>query len=102
MIKDDPKFLLFMEPKKEDKLDNPIDDKLTKCIEHALSKASIYATYRGWHTGPNGERSTNHDYELENGLITNSLAPLYVRWYRYSINENDMKKINDLLSFYNL
>ena len=41
MIKDDPKFLLFMEPKKEDKLDNPIDDKLTKCIEHALSKASI-------------------------------------------------------------
>ena len=90
MIKDDPKFLLFMEPKKEDKLDNPIDDKLTKCIEHALSKASIYATYRGWHTGPNGERSTNHDYELENGLITNSLAPLYVRWYRYSINENDM------------
>lgn len=34
-------------------------------------------------------------------MITNSLAPFYVQWYRYSIPESDMRKLNELKKFYN-
>ncbi len=33
-------------------------------------------------------------------MITNSLAPFYVKYYRYSIPETDMIKLNQLLDFY--
>jgi hypothetical protein len=33
-------------------------------------------------------------------MITNSLAPFYLKWYRYSIPENDMKKIEELKKYY--
>lgn len=129
---DKSKYLLYIEPKKEEKLENPIDDNMTKLLEMALEKAEVGTAnysktedmgdgydwnhngvvrrvpsfsgrggYKGFHRTACGERSSNHDYRLENGLITNSLAPFYVRWYRYSIPENDMIKIQELAKFYN-
>ena len=56
--------------------------------------------YRGSHRTECGERSSNCDFLLENGMITNSLAPFYLKWYRYSIPETEMKKVLELQKFY--
>jgi hypothetical protein len=57
--------------------------------------------FRGTHETECGERSSNCDFLLENGMITNSLAPFYLRWYRYSIPESEMNKVKQLMEFYN-
>lgn len=124
---DNSKYLLFIEPKKEDKLTKPINDSITNIMELALSKAkkgiSRYSDkdndgivwryrdkdlppfgtsgrYMGRHTTDCGHESECYDLLLENGMITNSLAAFYVRWYRYSIPESDMNKIKELCDFY--
>lgn len=134
---DKSKYLLYIEPKKEEKLKEPINDELTELMEMALSKATAgtsryshlddmgdgweppensglfrlfkgkkipsfgsSAAWMGMHRTDCGEMSTCRDYQLENGMITNSLAPFYLRWYRYSIPENDMLKIKELADFY--
>ena len=124
---DNSKYLLFIEPKKEEKLNTPINDELTEVMELALSKAkkgvSRYSDkdndgivwkyrgkdlppfgtsgrYMGVHMTDCGESSECYDLLLENGMITNTLAAFYLRWYRYSIPENDMKKVKELLKFY--
>ena len=51
--------------------------------------------YKGVHRTECGERSDSCDFLLENGMITNSLAP-----YRYSIPETEMKKVYELAEFY--
>lgn len=120
-------YLLYIEPKKEEKIKEPINDDLTKLLELAISKAkrgtANYSDkkdmgngvefngrkipsfrpgygYKGTHRTDCGERSDNCDFLLENGMITNSLAPFYVKWYRYSIPESDIKKLKDLADFY--
>lgn len=114
---DKSKYLLYIEPDIKDKLETPIEDNITSLVEMALSKAekgtARYSNlsdngtfrggcgYKGSHRTDCGVRSTNVDYLLENGMITNSLAPFYVKWYRYSIPENDMNKIRELAEFYN-
>ena len=56
--------------------------------------------YKGFHHTECGECSTNKDYQLKNGMITNSLAPFYLRWYRDVIPETEMSKIEQLKKFY--
>lgn len=114
---DNSKYLLYIEPKASEKLQNPIEDELTQLMEMALSKAkeggANYSdlkdigdsfheggAWRGTHRTECGEKSSNCDFLLENGMITNSLAPFYLKWYRYSIPENDMKKIEELKKYY--
>lgn len=113
---DNSNYLLFIEPKKEDKLKDPINDELTELMEMALSKSlkgvSMYSTtldkgsfregvgYKGFHRTECGERSSSCDYLLQNGMITNSLAPFYLRWYRYSIPESEMLKVKKLKEYY--
>jgi hypothetical protein len=114
---DNSNYLLFIEPSAEDKLKVPINDELTDLMEMALSKAkegvSNYSTledkkgtfrqcsgFRGRHTTDCGVRSSNVDYLLENGMITNSLATFYLRWYRYSIPNNEMLKVLKLKEYY--
>jgi len=113
---DKSKYLLYIEPTKEEKLKEPINDELTELIEMAMTKSekgtSRYSDkndkgtfrtgsgFKGCHGTDCGQRSSNIDYLLENGMITNSLAPFYVKWYRYSIPENDMIKLEQLKQFY--
>jgi hypothetical protein len=113
---DDSNYLLFIEPCSLDKLKEPVDDDLTRLMENALSKAKLgtshYSSlddegtfrqgsgFRGSHCTECGERSSNVDYLLENGMITNSLAAFYLRWYRYSIPEKEMVKVLKLKDFY--
>ncbi len=59
-------------------------------------------SYGGVHITECGQKSTNVDYMLVNGMITNSLAIFYLRWYRNSIPENDMIKLQKLKEFYEL
>ena len=113
---DNSKYIIYIEPKREEKLKSPINDELTSLMEMAISKAkkgtSLYMeskdngsfrenmSFKGVHRTSCGEISSSHDFLLENGMITNSLAPFYLRWYRYSIPENDMIKIKQLEKFY--
>lgn len=116
---DNSKFLLYIEPSRGEKLTEPINDELTKLIEFAITRAKEGAAnysdissgqvnfregsgFRGTHRTDCGERSSNIDYLLENGMVTNSLATFYVKWYRYSIPENDMNKLKSLAFFYDV
>lgn len=98
---DNSKYLLYIEPKAVDKLQEPINDELTEMMEKALTKSKKGKAYKGTHRTECGERSSNCDFLLENGMITNSLAPFYLRWYRYSIPESEMNKVKQLMRFYN-
>jgi hypothetical protein len=120
---DNSRYLLYIEPKVEDKLKYPIDDSLTETMNKALSEsqegtAPYYSDrdndgtingkvafrggsgYKGSHRTECGEISSNKDYLLKNGMITNSLSPFYLRWYRYSIPESEMLKVKELEEFY--
>jgi hypothetical protein len=94
------KHILYINPEPEDKLTQPINDELTKVMELALSRAKTYTRFKGWHRTKCGEKSSCSDYQLENGMITNSLATFYLRWYRYSISEDDMLKVQELKEYY--
>ena len=128
---DNSKYLLYIEPKKIDKSEEPIDDELVHMMEMALSKSDIGtgrysklddmgngydwvhngdniripsfakgSRYMGFHHTECGERSDSCDFLLENGMITNSLSTFYLKWYRKSIPETEMKKILELQEFY--
>ena len=113
---DNSKYLLYIEPKVSKKSKTPVEDELVKLIETALAKSkSGNASYSnldddgswhddgGWkgsHMTECGKSSSNKDYLLENGMITNSLAPFYLRWYRNSIPQSDINKLNELGKFY--
>lgn len=114
---DKSKFLLYIEPKKEEKSKEPIDDILTQLITTAMTESTggsanyshinekekfQNGAWRGWHNTDCGEKSSGHDYLLKNGLITNSLSTFYVRWYRDSIHENDWNKLVELGKFYDV
>lgn len=107
MIKiDNPKMLLYIEPKKEEKLFKPIIDDIVRKFKSIYSKAqegtcyrqhfNMDSGYRVVHTTECGERSTNKDYLLENGMVTNSLALFYLKYYRNSIPQSEHDKLNIL------
>jgi hypothetical protein len=109
-------FLLFIEPKKEEKLEIPLDDELSQIMKVALTEAkrgkSNYSKmnempyffecrgYKGYHGTDCGERSFPADYLLKNGMITNSLAVFYLRYYRNAIPESEMEKVMKVVTYY--
>ena len=113
---DNTYFLLFIEPKKEEKLEIPLDDELSQIMKVALTEAkrgmSNYSRlnempyfhvcngYKGYHRTDCGERSYPADFLLENGMITNGLAAFYLRFYRNSIPESEMKKVMNVVNYY--
>ena len=107
---DESRFLLYIEPKAVNKRHKPVNDELSMIMQYALtySKKGLanYSDlkslgkfngtgkrYQGVHITACGEHSTNQDYLLENGMITNSLAYFYLRYYRTSIPGKEIKKI---------
>jgi hypothetical protein len=113
---DNSKFLLYIEPPASEKSAEPVNDELTTVMELALSKAkagianydSLNAPaafhegpgYRGFHLTACKQCSGNHDYLLENGMITNDLCVFYLQYYRRSIPERDMNMVKQLAEFY--
>ena len=110
IILDEPKLLLFIEPSKSEKLEKPIDDYLVQFLENAIENAPTGCYFsggfrtgvatKGFHRTECGERSSNVDYLLENGMVTNKLGPFYLKWYRYSIPETEMKKVEEAYNYY--
>ena len=112
---DDSNFLLYIEPSASQK-EEPIDDELTQLLERAISEAECGTAnysdlsgkvnfhedsgWRGFHWTECGEMSDNKDYRLKNGMITSSLAPFYMKYYRSSIPEKEMKKVHRLKEYY--
>lgn len=109
-------LLLFIEPKLEDK-HTEIKDSLVMIMLFAISKGKkgiidyrsnninienfeVGGAYRGFHTNCDGETSANYEILLENGLITNSLAPHYLKYFRNSIPKVEIEKLKSLVSFY--
>jgi hypothetical protein len=113
---DKSRFLLYLEPKARTKHQKPINDELTELMKFALRYSERGTAnynrigdkenftkdggWRGIHVTDCGERSTNQDYLLKNGMITNSLAPFYLMYYRSSIPRKEIKKVIQLYRFY--
>jgi hypothetical protein len=113
---DKSKYLLYIEPMKEEKSLEPVNDIYTEVMENALlhapSGTSAYGNskdyntfmlngaFKGIHMTDCGETSTNRDYLLKSGHITNSLAAFYLRWYRNSIPETEMIKMAEVIKAY--
>jgi hypothetical protein len=114
---DNSKFLLYIEPKAEQKSKEPINDEITKTIEACFNKAEkgtadysnlksngIFrkgGTWRGIHSTECKTFSTCQDYLLDNGMITNSLCVFYLQYYRKSIPKSEMQKVHALCSWVN-
>ncbi len=114
---DNSLYLLYIEPKKEEKLTHPINDMLTQAMQIAIqlsiSGAANYHNvecngkfyhgigYMGFHVTKCDQWSDNHDYLLKSGHITNSLATFYLQWYRNSIPKTEWSKLADVL-YYNI
>mmetsp|Transcript_9123 Transcript_9123/g.15209 ORF Transcript_9123/g.15209 Transcript_9123/m.15209 type:complete len:173 (+) Transcript_9123:67-585(+) len=110
---DTSKFFLYIEPRAQSISDTPVDDELTKSLELAFSQAKQGTAdyenlasrgkqfkegggYRGMHFVEDGQVSTTCDYLLPNGFITNSCCVHYVRYYRDSLPETELKKLHKL------
>ena len=109
-------FLLFIEPKKEEKLTSLVDNEWTQLMEEVFNRKdtkagvsdcsytkdketanfTIGAATKGWHTTPCGKYSSNQDYLLFNGMIVNSLCVFYLQWYYDSIPESEWIKLRKL------
>jgi hypothetical protein len=113
---DNSRFLLYIEPRKEEKSEFPLDDEISQIMIVALTEAKTgfanYAEinepprfvsgtgYKGYHITDCGKNSTGNDYLLGNGMITNSLATFYIQYYRDSIPGTEMKKVNEVVDYY--
>jgi hypothetical protein len=113
---DDSPFLLFIEPPAEEKAAAPVSDELTRIMtialhegKHGTSNYDIPGAkpvfrygcgYKGYHRTACGERSDGIDYFLENGMVTHNLSVFYLSWYRNSIPESEMNKLNRLADHY--
>lgn len=109
---DNSRFLLYIEPKADQKSNEPTIDEISKTVERCLEiskkgvsdysdtesdgEFQIDNAFRGCHTTNCGERSDNHDYLLGNGMITNSLCVFYLQYYREAIPESEMNKVLEL------
>lgn len=114
---DNSRFLLYFEPKAEQKTKEPIDDEITKivekCFDRAKSGTANYSdlegdgsfseggAWRGWHTVDCGEHSDNKDYLLGNGMITNNLCVFYLKHYRDAIPKTEINKVHELCAWAN-
>ena len=110
---DNSRFLLYIEPKAEEKSKEPLNDEITLEVERIFKNAKVGAAdysnlksngnfqegsgWRGWHTTECGEHSGNKDYLLENGMITNSLCVFYLQHYREAIPKSEMDKVMELI-----
>lgn len=100
--------LLYIEPKNECS-SYPIDDELTNIMmneffnavrgtwHHKSNTFRINNRWKGIHTSSCGARSTNRDYKLSNGMITNSLCIHYLRWHRDEIPESELDKVRSMI-----
>lgn len=118
-------FLLFINPRIEQKSKQPIDDVYVEAMAWALSLAEKGTTnlgrlfypfypsslsvsfqagscYRGFHEACDGECSTSFDYLLQipENYVVNSLSVHYLRWFRDAIPQEEWVKLDNVKAHY--
>eukprot|EP00977_Amphora_coffeiformis_P006897 scaffold1508_cov178-Amphora_coffeaeformis.AAC.5 len=114
---DTSNYFLFIEPDASQKSAQPVNDELTQSVQDALKLStkgtSRYSdlqdipgtfqanagSYRGFHIAEDGSVSDTSDHLLPNGFITNSLCVHYVQWYRDTLSDTEMEKLQALHEF---
>lgn len=104
------KGLLFIEPQNPASAD-PVIDSLTRRMTAALN-GSVGGTNDGWqgkfhpgggwrgvHTCVCGVNSSNKNFQLEDGTITNSLCVHYLAHHRNEVPESELAKVRSLPSY---
>jgi len=98
MVSNNPRHLLFIEPRNTTA--QPVIDEMTRKIAAAFRQAAPpHIGYKGIHgcTGNGcGALSSNLDYMLPNGLLTNSLCVHYLAFHRDEVPESEMAKVREL------
>lgn len=89
--------LLFIEPKGKPSV-KPIEDAITKKVDaifKTLKKSD--SGYRGSHHNPFGDSSDCSDYAHPKfDIVSNSLAPYYIRHFRSEISKKQLDWISEL------
>jgi len=87
--------ILYIEPSKKVS-DEPLIDEATRKMVAALRLALPSPSYRGFHECACGARSSNCDYKLPNGEMTNSLSVHYLAYHRDEISDEHLSKVLEL------
>lgn len=79
------------------------EDELTRQVDAVMHLAIPFNCYKGVHTTPFGKESDNRDYKItmpkkEWPIITNSLAPYYIRHHRQDISQNDLQLLEHMVN----
>lgn len=104
MIKNDKKYLLFIEPQSR-KMEDDINDELTVFAQHLNDTMQSRNDYtKGWHSCACGKaHSTNVTYHVSvagEKMITNSLLVHYVKNHRSEVPEEELKKLQAGLDYW--
>lgn len=114
---DNSNYFLYIEPDPSKRSAEPLMDEYTAAVQYFFDNSILGTTdydnlkdngtsfhvgsgYRGSHTNKDGSHSSNCDYKLPNGFITNSLCVYYTQHYRSSINGENLKKLEILKELY--
>lgn len=93
MILNDEQHLLYMEPKSPASGVAVIDD-YTRLMAGTFGMArETGVCFRGFHLCRCGVASTNTDYVLPGGLITNSLCVHYLAYHRHEVPEHELARV---------
>lgn len=106
MIHDNEDVMLFIEPK-QNKSDTPVLDELTIKMFNAFKNYQEEGVYTGgnfvtiirtmgYHQCKCGKFSSDHDYKLNNGKITNYLCVHYMAYHRDEVPEVELNKVKEL------
>lgn len=101
----------FIEPGIEQRTIMPIEDEITSLVEMALKESAKGCYYsmekfiegsgwKGWHVNCDGQKSSNKDYKLKNGMVTNSLIVHYFKWFRPAIDADEYSRLWALADYY--
>ena len=80
----------------------PMEDEITEKVDFIFSHLKEGQGYRGMHITPFGVASGTHDYiHDELPIVSNSLAPYYIRHHRADISEKEIAWIHELFAIVN-
>ena len=75
----------------------PIEDELTEKVDFIFSNLKPTQYYRGFHVTPFGKHSEPNDYGHDIlPIVSNSLAPYYIRHHREDISPKQIEWIHEL------
>jgi hypothetical protein len=72
----------------------PVIDELTRKMTATFRKGQICQSSFGFHICICGARSSNSDYILPNGEMTNSLCVHYLAFHRTEVSEDQLRKVS--------